>query len=274
MALIPSSDGAHAGFGGHATLGVALLDSGALPLLELPEPGALTAEQSMLPCIKSASQLRPLEACEDPSNDAPPAEAELQPMAEKEAAQPNPLMPLELSQAGRSVSGGMTGWTPRAPHAGMHIRSSLAFGNSKLSKQAISFAPSGAIRREDRASVAAVSPGRSTDGVSYTDRVMQQLMVTDSCCAPFAAGDPLAVSNCHMLKFLAASGVIQGRQEDVVAPQRHSHKLGSRSRGLLTHAVPVSVMMKSCHATCPVDVVARAPATGALASTAQSWLRT
>ena len=212
---------------GNATLGAALLSSGALPLLEMPGPGPVDAEQSMTPRIKSAPQLSPLEILEDPSNDAPPAEAELQLMPSEEAPQPDPPIPLELTQAGRSESGGTKGWTPRAPQSGMHMGSSLALGKSKLSKQAVSFAPAGVVQREGRtAAFAAVSPGRSIDGVIYSDSEVQQLRLTDSCCAPFAAGDFLAVGNCHMLKFLAASGVIQGRQEDVVAPQRLSHKSG------------------------------------------------
>ena len=225
LAPIPTSDGNYTGFGGNATLGAALLDSGSVPLLKIPRPGPLATDESVTPRIKSAPQLSLLEGLEDPSIDPATAEAELQLAAAETAPQLSAAMPLELSQAGRSESGGMQRWTPRAPHGGMYIRSSLASGNSKLSKQAVSFAPSGAIRREGRASAAAaLSPSRSIDGVSYTAAEMQQLGVTDSCCAPFAAGDPLAVSNCHMLKFLAASGVIQGRQEDVVAPQRLSHK--------------------------------------------------
>ena len=250
LAPISSSAGNNAGFGGKATAGAALLDSGALPLLKIPQPGPLATEESMTPRIKSAPQLSLLEGDEDPSNVSATAEAELQLMAAEEAPQPNPSMPLELSQAGRSESGGMKGWTPRAPHTGMHMRSSLALGNSKLSKQAVSFAPAGAVRREGRASAsAAFSPGRSADGVSYTDAEMQQLAVTDSCCAPFAAQDPLAVSNCHMLKFLAASGAIQGRQEEVVAPLRLSHKFG---RSALRSAKPGSTHIShdpelACH---------------------------
>ena len=38
----------------------------------------------------------------------------------------------------------------------------------------------------------------------------------DSCCAPHAAASSLAVNNCHMLKFMAASGIMQGRREEVV----------------------------------------------------------
>ena len=209
----------------NATLGAALLSSGALPLLEMPGPGPLDAEQSMTPRIQSAPQLSPLEGLEDLSNDAAPAEAEWQLMPSEEAPQPDPPIPQELTQTGRSGSGGTKGWTRRAPKTSMHMSSSVALDRSKLPKQAVSFAPAGVMRREGRtAAVAAVSPGRSIDGVSYTDSEVQQLRVTDSCCAPFAAGDPLAVSNCHMLRFLAASGLIQGRQEAVVAPQRLPRK--------------------------------------------------
>lgn len=221
LAPIPTAPG----FGGHATLGAALLDSGALPLPETAGPHA--AEQSMTPRIKSAPQLSSQEVLSDPSSSSIVAEAELQPMTAEGDSRGHPLT---LSEAGRSVSGGMRGWGPRAPHANM--RSSLAVGSSKLSKQAVSFAPSGpvAIRREGRASAVASSPSRSIDGVAYTDDEMQQLGVTDSCCAPFAAGDPLAVSNCHMLKFLAASEVVlEGRQEAVVVPQRRPRKFGKSS---------------------------------------------
>lgn len=224
LAPIPS----HAGFGGNAlpTLGAALLDSGALALPETVGP--LAAEQSMTPRIKSAPQLSAQEVLSDPSSNSVVAEAELQPMTAEDDSRGYPLT---LSEAGRSVSGGMKGWGPRSPHTNM--RSSFAIGNTKLSKQAVSFATSGpgAIRREGRASaLAAPSPGRSINGVSYTDAEMQQLGVMDSCCAPFAAGDPLAVSNCHMLKFLAASGVVlEGRREAVVVPQRRPRRFGKSS---------------------------------------------
>lgn len=228
LAPIPAPDGSPAGSGGKATLGAALLSSGALPLPDSAE--SLAAEQDMMPRIKSAPQLSLLEIPEDSTSCLALADTELQPMPNEDTALSYPSMPLDPSQAGHSDNGSMKSWTQQALYAGTrtHMRSSLATRNNKFSKQAVSFAPSGgAIRREGRGSaVTGLSPGRSTDGVSYHDSEMQQLVVTDSCCAPFAAGDPLAVSNCHMLKFLAASGTLQGRPEDAIAPQRMPHQLG------------------------------------------------
>lgn len=44
------------------------------------------------------------------------------------------------------------------------------------------------------------------DGVSYNDEELETLPASDSCCQPAAAESQLAVSNCHMLKFLAQLG--------------------------------------------------------------------
>lgn len=208
-------------FGGEATLGAGIVQSGALPL---PDLEALTGEQSVTPRTKSAPQLRPLSIPGDGSDPATadkPSILGLELTAAKDVALARDSTPLEPSQAGRS--GGLKGWTPRAPHAGM--RSSLAHG--RATKQAVSFAPSSG--RESRtSSIASFSPRRSIDGVSYDDSEMEQLPVTESCCAPFAAGSPLAVSNCHMLKFLAAAGTLHGRQEDAVAPKPRAHGLVQR----------------------------------------------
>lgn len=51
-----------------------------------------------------------------------------------------------------------------------------------------------------------LSARKSADGFGYTDSEVETLEVPDSSCQPFAADSPLAVSNCHMLKFLAGLG--------------------------------------------------------------------
>ena len=68
-------------------------------------------------------------------------------------------------------------------------------------------------------SLSGYAPRRSTEGVSYDDAELEQLDMLDSCCGPCAAESPLAVSNCHMLKFLAPFGPVQGRKEESLAPR-------------------------------------------------------
>ena len=51
------------------------------------------------------------------------------------------------------------------------------------------------------------------DGVSYDDAELETLDVTESYCQPVAAESELAVSNCHMLKFLAQVGRQHARRD-------------------------------------------------------------
>lgn len=221
--------------GGEVTLGAKLLESGALPLPTIDSEAVSTDDhqENMIPRIKSAPQLSALDIPGD-GNISATADAGPQQPAEDTALMDN-VMPLELKQAGRSESGGMKGWTPRAPHAGM-LRSSLAIRHGRFSKQAVSFAP-GPARESRMSSIASFSPRRSVDGVSYDDSELEQHPMTDSCCAPFAATSPLAVSNCHMLKFLAASGTLQGREEELPVPRRQSLKF-ARIRSLSANNSP------------------------------------
>ena len=209
--------------GGEATMGALLLDSGTLPL---PQPEVLpVGELHMTPRIKSAPQLTALIIEDKTYNDPAAAKADSELTSAEEAALLVPLqLPAKLvrDQAGCSESQTVKGWAPRAPHTGM--RSSLAVGHGRFSKQAVSFAPGPSRREGTRAPTASLSPRRSVNGTCYDDSEMEQLAVTDSCCAPFAAGSPLAVSNCHTLRFLAASGTLQGQQEDFVGPRRHAQK--------------------------------------------------
>ena len=160
LAPIPAPDGSPAGSGGKATLGAALLSSGALSLPDFAE--SLAAEQDMTPRIKSAPQLSLLEIPEDSTSCLALADAELQPRPDEDTPLVYPSMPLDPSQADHSDNGSMKSWTQRALYAGTHthMRSSLATRNNKFSKQVVSFAPSGgAIRREGRGSaVTGLSP--------------------------------------------------------------------------------------------------------------------
>ena len=199
-----------------ATRGAAAIEAGNLVLPDLTD--TIDDSLSGTPRIKSAPQLSLLEQPLPDSNETAADGVGVQLRSEDEPV-PQYSYPLQLSQAGRNEGGSTRGWTPRAPHAGM--RSSVAGG--KASKQpAVSFALQPKERRLERKPSAAFLPRRSTEGVSYEDPELEQLDILGSCCAPYAADSPLAVSNCHMLKFLAASGIMQGRKEDIVVFHRRA----------------------------------------------------
>lgn len=61
------------------------------------------------------------------------------------------------------------------------------------------------------------------DGVSYDDDELETLEAPESCCQPFAADSLLAISNCHMLQFLAELGPQCARKDSGLA-----HQLGGR----------------------------------------------
>ena len=50
----------------------------------------------------------------------------------------------------------------------------------------------------------------------------------DAFCTPHASHSPLAVSNCHMLKFLAESGLVEGRREGGTVRSNASRSLTSK----------------------------------------------
>lgn len=75
------------------------------------------------------------------------------------------------------------------------------------------------------------SPRQSLDGNSRLgslDLVKPSEETLESCCPPYAAKNPLAVSNCHMLKFLQTSGPVLGRNESGVLRGRKYMSLASR----------------------------------------------
>ena len=53
----------------------------------------------------------------------------------------------------------------------------------------------------------------------------------DAYCTPFASHSPLACSNCHMLRFLAASGQVVGRREIGTLRSNAYRSLASKKRG-------------------------------------------
>lgn len=78
------------------------------------------------------------------------------------------------------------------------------------------------------------SPRQSLDGNSRLgslDLVKPSEETLESCCPPYAAKNPLAVSNCHMLKFLQTSGPVLGRNESGVLRGRKYLSLASRQLG-------------------------------------------
>ena len=65
-------------------------------------------------------------------------------------------------------------------------------------------------------------PKKFSDVASYNDEELGTLYVTESCCQPCAADSPLAVSNCHMLKFLAQLGHRKARRDSGLVRQGSS----------------------------------------------------
>jgi len=231
MPLSPdSTKGSSFNVSGKATQGAALIESGNLVLPDLPD--ASDDGITGTPRIKSAPQLSLFEI---PGNNAATADVGRLQLKDEDGGASLPRSsapPLQLDQAERSESDGAKAWIPRDPHTG--IRSSIAGAPGRFGKHsAVSFAPQ--IRKGRTLSRA--STRRSIDGVSYDNSELEQLDMLDSCCAPYAADSPLAVSNCHMLKFLAASGTMQGRKEDVVVP-RHLSDKSPRASSLSTGNSP------------------------------------
>ena len=79
---------------------------------------------------------------------------------------------------------------------------------------------------------------KSGDGARYTDDELQTLQVSDSCCQPFAADSQVAVSNCHMLKFLTDSGHQNPRKDYGLSRQGSAANSPQRRQRDTTAAVP------------------------------------
>jgi len=208
--LAPLPKGHNLGTPAKTTRGAALLESGSVVLPEL-------AVES--PRIKSAPVPKSLQR---PDDNIAAGDIALQ--FKGKASVPPPELPLQHDQGGRTAE--LRGWTPLSP--GVDVRSRRpAFSNPGAHEKCntVSFAPEFKERRPitRMPSVSAFAKRRSTDGqVSYDDSELMELEMVDSCCPPHAAASSLAVNNCHMLKFLAASGIMQGRREEVVVPHRRS----------------------------------------------------
>ena len=84
-------------------------------------------------------------------------------------------------------------------------------------------------------------PRKSMDGAGYADDELETLEASESCCQAWAAGSPLAVSNCHMLRFLAALGPQHARTDCSLAHQG-SMRLGlaGTSQGAINTGVTTS----------------------------------
>ena len=141
-----------------------------------------------------------------------------------EGSVPPPELPFQQDQGGRLAE--LRGWTPLSP--GVNARSSRPASSNPGAHEkcnTVSFAPDFKERRPitRMPSVSAFAKRRSTDGqIGYDDSELMQLEMTDSRWPPPCSCHSLAVNNCHMLKFMAASGIMQGRREEVVVPHRLS----------------------------------------------------
>lgn len=99
-------------------------------------------------------------------------------------------------------------------------------------------------------------PSKSGDGgVSYGEDELETLDVAESCCPPIAADSPLAVSNCHMLQFLAQQGGQCARNDSTLGLVRQPSAKSSS-----TEAGPgaLSRALKSQLSSRFADIVAKA----------------
>lgn len=224
LAPVPAGSAPNTTFTAKATRGAAFLESRDLVLPELMDAPA--DQMAETPRIKSA----PFLSLTPSGNDVTTSDVTVPLKGGDEGLNFN--LSAQLGQA--ATRGGVRGWSPRVP-----LRSNKTGGPDKFN--AVSFAPqpqpsnSTSLKRMPSSSSFAPGARRSVDGVmvSYDDSELEQLDVVDSCCAPYASASPLAVSNCHMLKFLAASGTLHGCKEEVVGPHRRSflHQAASVSAG-------------------------------------------
>ena len=208
--MAPVPQGHNLGTPARTTRGAALLESGNVVLPELVEKS---------PRIKSAALPKSLQCLDENV-----AAGDIALQFKGEASVTPPELPRQHDQGGRIAE--LRGWTPLSPDADMRSRRP-AFSNPGAHDKChtVTFAPEFKERRPitRMPSVSAFAKRRSTDGqISYEDSELMQLEMVDSCCPPHAAASSLAVNNCHMLKFMAASGIMQGRREEVVAPHRLS----------------------------------------------------
>ena len=79
---------------------------------------------------------------------------------------------------------------------------------------------------------------KATEVVSYSEEELETLEAADSCCQAWAADSPLAVSNCHMLRFLAALGPQHARTDSGSTPQLLSRVSTSASMGADSYRGP------------------------------------
>lgn len=98
-------------------------------------------------------------------------------------------------------------------------RMNPGFGNATPSK--VTFEGVASIESSPRTSLDGNIRRDSLDLAQPSDQVIE------SCCPPCAAKSPLAVSNCHMLKFLHSSGRMIGRKESGVLRGRQFMSLAS-----------------------------------------------
>ena len=94
-------------------------------------------------------------------------------------------------------------------------------------------------------------PRKSVDGVDYDDDELETPEASESCCQPFAADSPLAVSNCHMLQFLADLDPQHARRDAGLVKQT---SMGSGNSGATQGSAQSPPKASSRFA----DVVARA----------------
>lgn len=150
--------------------------------------------------------------------------AEAQPKAYKNKSAPNLMLRLDSyamkdGTAAMQPSGN-TAVDPEANSGSSSLSQSASLSPraaarnwAKPAKPGVHFAPGASQGDAVPALWDRAVPRKSMDGLSYDDTELETLDVTESYCQPFAAEGETAVSNCHMLKFLAQVGRQHARRD-------------------------------------------------------------
>ena len=109
----------------------------------------------------------------------------------------------------------------------------------------------------------------SSAGVTYEEEELETLKISESCCPPAAADSPLAVSNCHMLHFLAQLGHQHARTDATLLKQSSvlSDKADTTAGGLSKAAAPrpgnkfAQIVAQASEACCRLGLKCGSPPT-------------
>ena len=222
--------------GAARTKGAALLQAGMIAIPDVTDAGELSPS----PRIKSAPQLDRTLSHQSSLYDT--GDGTGRGMQRMDSG----IEPASAALGRQSSVAKQKGWA--VPHS--VVRTPAA--NNRASKPSVTFASGHSNDRPTSGMSKMFPQRRPSEGVTYTDAELEELEELDATCQPVAASSPLAVSNCHMLKFLAQYGRQQGRRESLIGPKSlqgpsNAATTLSYSPELSQASLPASIASKTGH---------------------------